>query len=291
MRHQFMRILLTAIVTLFSLHLQAADNPFANTKIKIIPVTEGIYMLSGSGGHIGISYGADGMLMIDDQYGPLAEKIKAALKTIGPEAPTFLLNTHYHGDHTGSNAAFGKDSVIMAHKNVRIRLINDEENKLAPVALPVVTYTEEASIHFNGEEIVLLHTPNAHTDGDTVAHFTGSNVIHMGDNFFNGLFPYVDLGAGGSVDGLIESIEAILEIVGEDTKIIPGHGAGPANRADLVRYLDMLNTTSATVKQWIADGKSEQEIINTGLDAKWQSWSWNFINEERWLKTLYASYK
>jgi cyclase len=113
----------------------------------------------------------------------------------------------------------------------------------------------------------------------------------MGDNFFNGLFPYVDLGAGGSVDGLIESIEAILEIVGEDTKIIPGHGAGPANRADLVRYLDMLNTTSATVKQWIADGKSEQEIINTGLDAKWQSWSWNFINEERWLKTLYASYK
>jgi glyoxylase-like metal-dependent hydrolase (beta-lactamase superfamily II) len=249
-------------------------------------------MLMGAGGHIGVSYGSDGMLMIDDQFEPLAGKIKAALKTIGPEAPTFLLNTHYHGDHTGANVAFGDDSIIMAHQNVRIRLIDgDKDGKLPKSALPVITYTKQASLHFNDEEIVLLHTPSSHTDGDTVVHFTGSNVIHMGDAFFKDLFPYVDIKAGGSVDGLIDSIEAILEVVSDDTKIIPGHGDGPANKADLIRYLQMLKSTSSTMKQWISEGKSEQEIMDTGLGKEWQSWSWNFISEERWLQTLYSSYR
>lgn len=287
-----MRVLFTALIALFSLHLQAADDRFADVEIKVIPVTNGISMLTGAGGHIGISYGTDGMLMIDDQFQALAPKIKVALKAIGQEVPTFLLNTHYHGDHTGGNAAFGDNSIIMAHRNVRIRLVNeDTEGNLPESALPVITYSEQASVHFNGEEIVLLHMGNGHTDGDTMVHFTGSNVIHMGDNFFNGLFPYVDIQAGGSVDGLIEVVEAILEMIGDDTMIIPGHGAGPASKADLVRFLDMLNSTSATVKKWIAEGKSEQEIIDTGLDAEWESWSWNFINEERWLTTLYTSYK
>ena len=287
-----MRFLVVALFSLVTAQLQAADNPYADVEVKVVPLTDSISMLMGAGGHIGVSYGPDGMLMIDDQFEPLAGKIKEALKTIGPEVPTFLLNTHYHGDHTGGNVAFGDDSIIMAHQNVRIRLVDgDKDGKLPKSALPVITYTHQASLHFNGEEIVLLHTPSSHTDGDTVVHFSDSNVIHMGDIFFKDLFPYVDIGAGGTVDGLIGSIEAILEIVEDDTKIIPGHGDGPANKADLIRYLTMLKSTSATVKHWIAEGKSEQEILDTGLGSEWQSWSWNFISEERWIKTLYNSYR
>ena len=197
-----MKPLLFIFLTILSTWAQAAEDRWAKIQIKIIPVTDNIFMLEGAGGNIGVSNGDDGMLMIDDQFEPLAGKIKTALKTISAEAPTFLLNTHYHGDHTGGNAKFGSDSIIMAHHNVRIWLINeDTEGNYPAEALPVITYAENASIHFNGDEIHLIHTPSGHTDGDSMIHFKGSNVVHMGDNFFKDKFPFVDIGAGGSVKG------------------------------------------------------------------------------------------
>ena len=286
-----MKPLLLIFLTILSTWAQAAEDRWAKIQIKIVPVTDNIFMLEGAGGNIGVSNGDDGMLMIDDQFEPLAGKIKTALKTISAEAPTFLLNTHYHGDHTGGNAKFGSDSIIMAHHNVRIRLINeDTEGNYPAEALPVITYAENASIHFNGDEIHLIHTPSGHTDGDSMIHFKGSNVVHMGDNFFKDKFPFVDIGAGGSVKGLIASVEKMLPLMDADTKIIPGHGS-LANKADLERYLDMLNETSSAMKRWIADGKTEQRILDDGFEQKWDSWGTGFINEERWIKTLYASYK
>lgn len=280
-------LLVTSLISINSF----AQDRFANVEIQTLKVTDNIYMLIGAGGNIGVSNGDDGMLMIDDQFEPLADKIKASLAAINPEAPTFLLNTHYHGDHTGGNVAFGEDSIIMAHKNVRVRLINgDTQGNFPESALPVITYTDAASIHFNGEEIALIHTGASHTDGDTMVHFTESNVLHMGDNFFRDRFPYVDLGAGGSVKGLIKTINLVLEMVDEDTKIIPGHG-DLATKADLARKLEMLESTSATVKTGIAAGKSEEEIVAMGVDEKYKGWAWAFINEQRWLSTLYNEYK
>lgn len=278
----------TLLALLLTTQLSVAADRFANVQIETIKVTDNIYMLTGAGGNIGVSNGDDGVLMIDDQYRPMAEKIKAALAEINPQAPTFLLNTHYHGDHTGGNIEFGEDSIIMAHKNVRVRLLGDEA--LPEHALPMVTYTEAASIHFNGEEVALIHTGASHTDGDTIVHFTESNVVHMGDNFFRDMFPYVDLGAGGSVQGLMKTIRTVLEMVDAETQLIPGHGA-LAKKEDLARKLNMLEETSATVRSAVAAGKPLEEIVDAGLGEKWQSWSWGFINEERWIKTLYNEYK
>jgi glyoxylase-like metal-dependent hydrolase (beta-lactamase superfamily II) len=267
-----------------------AEDRFAGVEIKTQKLTENIYMLVGAGGNIGISSGADGVLMIDDQYRPLAGKIKAALAPINKDAPTFLLNTHYHGDHTGGNIEFGTDSIIMAHENVRVRLINGNTSVGTPDhALPMITYTDRASIHFNDEEVALIHTGASHTDGDTMVHFKSSNVIHMGDNFFNKRFPYVDLGAGGSVEGLKVSIEKVLSLADKNTQIIPGHGE-LATPADLELKLEMINATGSSVKTAIAEGQTLEQIIAAGVEPKWKDWTWGFINEERWLTTLYNEY-
>jgi len=279
------------LIAFASFYATAADDRWAKIEIKVIPVTAGIYMLTGAGGNIGVSYGSDGMLLIDDQFEPLAPKIKATLKTIGDEAPTFLLNTHYHGDHTGGNVQFGEDSIIMAHHNVRIRLVNgDTQGNFSRHALPVITYENNVSIHFNDEKIDLIHAPSGHTDGDTMVHFNKSNVVHMGDNFFNHRFPYVDMDAGGSVNGLIRAIEDMLAIMDDDTQVISGHG-DLGNKADLEQHLAMLKQTSGAVRQWVADGKTESDILSNGLDRKWHGWGDHFITEALWLKTLYASYK
>ena len=282
----------TAILTLlFVSSLASATDPFADVEIETVVVTDNIYMLVGAGGNIGVSNGKDGVLMVDDQYEPLADRIKAALKEINDEAPTFVLNTHYHGDHTGSNIVFGEDSIIMAHKNVRIRLINgDTQGNFPEHALPMVTYSEAASIHFNGEEVALIHTGHSHTDGDTMVRFTESDVIHMGDNLFNGMFPYIDLNAGGSVEGFIATTRSVIEMSSGDTKIIPGHGK-LASRADLRRNLRMLTSTRDAVKAQIDSGMSLEEIVAAGVAEEFKGYSWGFINEERWLTTLYNDYK
>lgn len=267
-----------------------AEDRFAGVEVRTVRVKDGVYALFGQGGNIGVSVGEDGILMIDDQFLPLADKIKAALAELGSASPTYLLNTHYHGDHTGGNAAFGGQSTIVAHENVRVRLVNgDTPGDYPDAALPVITYSDEASLYFNGEEIRLTHMPAGHTDGDTVVHFTGTDVVHMGDDFFKDRFPFVDLEAGGSVQGMIRNVEAVLNTISDSTRIIPGHGE-LAGKADLARYHEMLIETSSTVRDAITAGKSVDEIVAQGLGEKWSSWGAGFINEERWIRTIHASY-
>jgi len=264
-----------------------AQRDFVNIEIKAIPVAKNIYMLEGSGGNIGVSIGSDGNLIVDDQFAPLAGKIDAALQKLNPGKLKFVLNTHHHGDHTGGNAIFGaKEAIIIAQDNVRKRIASDANQKKE--ALPVVTFGHSVSVHFNGEEIKLLHHGPGHTDGDSVIHFTGANVVHMGDQFFNGGFPFVDLNSGGSVEGYTKTVAAVLEKIPADAKIIPGHGK-LATVEDLKEFHTMLVETVGIVIKSIAAGKSQEEIKTAGLPEKWESFGTGFINTGRWIETIYSS--
>ncbi|HEY0051291.1 MAG TPA: MBL fold metallo-hydrolase [Pyrinomonadaceae bacterium] len=253
-----------------------------------------VSMLQGRGGNVGASTGADGILIVDDDYAEVSPKIAEALKALGSEKPRFILNTHWHGDHTGGNRYFGKDSLIVAHVNVRRRLSVEQTifgEKVQPYpesALPVITYQQTMSIHFNGEEIRLVHFPNGHTDGDSVIFFTKSNVVHMGDHYFKGSFPFVDLASGGSVQGLMKNIADLIRQLPADAKIIPGHGA-LANLDDLKTYHRMLVETTDVVQKGINSGKTLEGLKKDGLPEKYKSWGAGFIKTDFWIETIHKS--
>jgi cyclase len=262
-----------------------AQRDFSSVEIKVIPVAKNIYMLEGSGGNIGVSIGSDGNLIVDDQFAPLAEKIDAAVQKLNPGKLKFVLNTHHHGDHTGGNAILGaKEAIIIAQSNVRKRLSSEANSKKE--ALPVITFDQSASVYFNGEEIKLLHHGPGHTDGDSIIHFTGANVVHMGDQFFNGGFPFIDLNSGGSVGGYIKTVAAVLEKIPADARVIPGHGK-LGNVADLKNFQAMLLETAGIVKQGIADGKSLADLKAAGLPEKFKDFGTGFIKTDRWIETIY----
>lgn len=262
-----------------------AQRDYSRIKIKTTHVAGNIYMLEGAGGNIGVSAGPDGTLIVDDQFAPLAEKIRNALKELGEGPLEFLINTHFHGDHTGGNAVFGDEAHIIAHANVRKRLQVEDASE---EALPVVTFDDSLSIHFNGEEIRVIHFPNSHTDGDSVIFFTGSNVVHIGDLFFSGRFPYVDLSSGGDVEGLIRHIEKLLAELPPDVKLIPGHGP-LSDLDDLKTYHRTLVATTEVVRDQIEAGKSLEEIKAAGLPKKWRSWGAGFISTSRWIEIVHQS--
>lgn len=267
-----------------------AQRDFSEVEIKVHPVAGKIYMLEGAGGNIGVSAGEDGIVIIDDQYAPLAPKIKAALAGIVDAPVRFVINTHYHGDHTGGNEIFGESAPIIAHTNVRKRMQQGTPAfKIPPAAegaLPVITFDDAVSVHFNGEEIRAVHFPHGHTDGDSVIWFTGSNVVHMGDNFFAGVYPFIDIEGGGSVRGLIANLDRILPTLPDDVKIIPGHGP-LSNRKELQAYREMLVETSAIVEQGVREGKTAEELKEAKVLSKYDRLSWNFINSDRFLDILY----
>jgi glyoxylase-like metal-dependent hydrolase (beta-lactamase superfamily II) len=251
------------------------------------PVAGAVHYLTGSGGNIGVSVGDDGLLIVDDQFADLAGRIRAALDDLdgeGDGAPRYVLNTHFHGDHTGGNPYFGALAPILAHDNVRRRL-EDGARPLDLVGLPVITYAEGLSVHFNGEEIRVRHFPAAHTDGDSVVWFTGSKVVHMGDLLFNGMFPYVDIDSGGSVAGLTRAAEQVLEWVDGEVTIVPGHGE-LADRAALERFHAMLVDSQALVAEALEAGDDVDAMVRNGLLQDYESWSWSFIDTARWLDTL-----
>jgi len=271
---------------LITAHSASAQDQFADVTIETIPVAGNISMLVGQGGNIGVSAGEDGILIVDDQYAPLAGRIREALAELGTDTPKFLLNTHFHGDHTGGNADFGMESLIVAHENVRVRLASGD----APAqALPVVTYDDDITIHFNGEDITLIHMPAGHTDTDSVVLFEDSGVIHMGDHFFNGGFPFVDLGSGGTVQGYLSNLEKILSWIDDDTRVIPGYGA-LASKADLLEFYNVVRDTSVAIRIKKSQRMSKDEIVAEGLDPSLESWGQGFISEQRWIETVFDSY-
>jgi glyoxylase-like metal-dependent hydrolase (beta-lactamase superfamily II) len=276
-------------LALFATSALAQQRDFSTVQITAQKVAGSVYMLVGAGGNIGASVGDDGIVIIDDQYAPLAPKIVDALKAISDKPIRFILNTHFHGDHTGGNEILGRTAPILAHTNVRKRLAaGGGSTPPAPKgALPVVTFDESLVVHVNGEDVRAVHYPNGHTDGDAVIFFTQSNVVHMGDDFFNGRFPFIDTASGGSVRGLIANVDAILAKVPDDVKIIPGHG-DLADKAALQRYSAMLKESSALVSAGIKAGKSLDSMKADKVLAKWDSWSWQFINADTFLTTLHG---
>jgi cyclase len=257
-------------------------------EIQIIPVAGQVSMLVGNGGNIGIMAGVDGLLMVDTQYAQSAEPIRAAIAKIASGKPQYVINTHWHGDHTGGNLAFGADGVLVAHQNVRARLMSGGRGSdpAKDGALPKITYDEGLTLHWNKESVHVVHIPVGHTDGDSVVFFPESNVLHMGDLFFNHMFPFVDLESGGSVRGYLQSVEAVLTQVGPDMKIIPGHGQ-LASREDLVATASMLRACIKIMEERIAQGLTIKQAVDAGLPEEYASWSWNFITTEKWLGTLY----
>ena len=264
----------------------AAQNQFENVTIDTVSVAGNISMLIGQGGNIGVSAGSDGILIIDDQFAPLAGRIKTAIEALGSDVPKFLLNTHFHGDHTGGNIEFGAESVIVAHENVRMRMAAGGQ---PAVALPVVTFDDDVTIHFNGEDVTLIHMPNGHTDTDSVVMFSESNVIHMGDHFFNGGFPFVDLANGGTVQGYLSNLERALSWIGDDTAVIPGHGP-LATKSDLLNFYNVVKDTSTAIRVMKSQRMNKEETVAEGLGDEYESWGQGFINEQRWIETVFDSY-
>ncbi len=263
--------------------------------VRTSKVSGNVYMLQGRGGNIGAVVGPEGILIVDDDYKQVTSQLAAALKELGSERPRFVLNTHWHGDHTEGNEHFGKDSTIVAHINVRKRLMDPPTifgQKAAPYpsfALPIVTYTESMSIHLNGEEIRLVHYPNGHTDGDTVVFFEKANVVHFGDTFFLNRFPFVDIDSGGSVQGLINNISALIARVSPEAKLIPGHGP-LATHTDLKNYHAMLVDTAKIVQDAMKAGRSLDEIKKAGFPEKYKEAGSGFVKTDFWIDTIHRSY-
>ena len=266
---------------------QAPDEDrFANVEVKAHPVRDNVFMLTGAGGNIGVSVGKDGTLIVDDQFAPLANRIVQALDGIDGDAPKVILNTHFHGDHVGGNPVFGETGTILAHDNVRLRLL--DEDGFPSSGLPVVTYAERVRVHFNEDTLEVFHMPAGHTDGDSVVWFQRANVLHTGDLLFNGGFPFIDTASGGSVAGVIVNLTQLLEMLPDDVRIIPGHGP-LADKEDIRDTLQMIRETRSAVMEALGSGKTVDEVAAEGLDPRWESWGQAFIDEERWIRTLAAS--
>ena len=273
---------------------------FDAVEIETIKVAGGVYMLKGSGGNIGVMVGDDGVIMVDNQYAPLAPKIKAAISQISEGPIKYVVNTHWHFDHAGGNEVFGGDgSIIIAHNNVRTRLSSDQfmdhhqrEVPASPeVAWPIVTFSENLTYYFNDEEIVIHHSPPAHTDGDAVVYFKKANVIHMGDTYVGYGYPFIDISAGGSVIGMIANLNKVIGMINKDTKVIPGHGE-LASRSDMIAFRDTLKDIVDRVRTGIQKGRSLDEIQSSGITGKYdKEWDQGFIKSTDFIVFVYESLK
>jgi cyclase len=275
----------------------AQDEDFSKVQIKVTKVAGTVYLLEGAGGNIGASVGDDGIVIVDDQYAPLADKIQAALKGVTDKQIRFVINTHYHGDHTGGNAIFQKQASVIAHDNVRKRLeeggtggnlgsINFEAKPQPKDALPILTFDHDMTVHLNGEDIRALHFPSGHTDGDSIIFFPTSNVVHMGDDFVRYGFPFIDLASGGSVEGMIAAMEEVLPKLPPNVKVIPGHGT-ISNLDDVRDYVKMLKETRAAVEKGVKSGKTLDQLKQEKVLEPWKKWSGDYISSDIFVETLY----
>jgi len=291
------KLLVGAAVLFFISAATAQDQDFSKVQMKVTKVAGNVYMLEGEGGNIGASVGEDGIVIVDDQFAPLADKIKAALKGVTDKPVRFVINTHYHGDHTGGNAIFQKDAPVIAQDNVRKRLeaggkagnngsVAMDFKPSSKDALPIITFDHDVTVHLNGEDIRALHFPSGHTDGDSVIFFPKSNVVHMGDDFVTYGFPFIDLAGGGSVEGMIAAVDDVISKLPADVKVIPGHG--PLSTLDDMRkFSAMLKDTRATVEKAMKQGKTLDQMKQEKILEPWQKWSGDFIKSDAFIETLY----
>jgi len=291
------RLLVTACLFALAAFAAAQNEDFSKVEIKVSKVAGSVYMLQGAGGNIGASVGEDGIVVVDDQYAPLAEKIQAALKGVTDKPIRFIINTHYHFDHTGGNAFFQKQAPIIAHDNVRKRLeegttagnlgaVAIEHKPAAKDALPILTFDHDVTVHLNGEDIRALHFPSGHTDGDAIIFFPKSNVVHMGDDFVRYGFPFIDLAGGGSVEGMIAAMQEVVPKLPPDVKVIPGHG-DVANLDDVRAYTKMLIDTRAVVEKGLKAGKTLDQLKQEKVLEPWKKWNGDFITTDAFIDTLY----
>ncbi|MHA1543629.1 MAG: MBL fold metallo-hydrolase [Alphaproteobacteria bacterium] len=282
-----MKKLKTAIVTLAAAGaLMVGVSAASAQDIEIEELRDGLYVIYGPGGNIGMSAGDEGVFLIDDKFARFSEQLLEAIAKINDGEVHFLLNTHYHGDHTGANEDFAKTgTILLSHDNVRARLAAEDK---PDAALPVITFNDRASIFINGLEARIIHFANAHTDGDSIIVFEAANLIHTGDIYFNGRFPFIDVNAGGSINGTIFAVEQILAMSDEDTVIIPGHGK-VGNKASLEDYHNMLTTIRDRVKEMKDAGASLADVLAAHLTEDHDHWTWNFINPERMVTAVYNS--
>jgi glyoxylase-like metal-dependent hydrolase (beta-lactamase superfamily II) len=272
----------------------AQQQDFSKVQIKVTKVAGSVYMLEGAGGNIGVSVGEDGIVIVDDQFAPLADRIQAALKGITDKPVRFVINTHWHFDHTGGNGYFGKQGTIIAQDNVRERLaaggkiLGMDMKPVPPQELPIITFNDRLTVHANGEDIRAIHFPHGHTDGDSVIFFPRSNVVHMGDDFVTYGFPFIDLESGGSVRGMIVACEKVLATVPADVKVIPGHG-GLSTVADLKPYVAMLKDAAARIEKGIRAGKTAEQLKREKVLAGYESWGGEgkFVTTDKFIDTLY----
>ncbi len=286
---------------LFAIALAAAQDEDVNkVQIRVTKVAGNVYMLAGAdAGNIGALVGDDGIVVVDDQYAPLAEKIQAALKSITDKPVRFIINTHYHEDHTGGNSYFQKQAPIIAHDNVRKRLesggvagngssVHFDAKPQPKEALPIITFDHDVTVHLNGEDIRALYFPAGHTDGDSIIFFPKSNVVHMGDDFGNYGFPFIDVEGGGSINGMIDAVETVIAQLPPDVKVIPGHG--PVSSLDDMRiYLKLLKETRDVVQHALQQGQTLEQMKQAGILSPWKKYAGGFISEDAYLETLYNS--
>jgi len=293
------KVLGSALALAFAAPVMAQQD-FSAVKIETEQLAPGLFMLMGSGGNMALSTGPDGAVLVDTEYAPLNAKILAAVKAAGGGAVKFVVNTHWHGDHTGGNEPLGKAGAqIIAHNNVRVRMSSEQfmaafNQKIPPApaaALPTITFPTRATFHWNGNTVNVIHVNPAHTDGDSLVHFTNANVIHTGDTFVKDQYPFIDLSSNGSLDGFIMATEAVIARSDASTKIIPGHGA-LANVSDVQRYHDMLVKVRANIKALVDQGKSEDEVLAAKPTAEFDAqWGTGFMNAENFTRFSYQSLK
>jgi cyclase len=297
-----MLVAITAVAAPAAWSGQGQD--FSKVQIKVTKVSGNIFMLEGAGGNIAASIGDDGIVIVDDQFAPLADKIQASLKSLGiTDKPVrFVINTHYHGDHTGGNAPFSNaGSTVIAQDNVRKRLISGgtagngpggsihmEDKPAEKAALPIITFEHDVTVHLNGEDIRALHFPSGHTDGDSIIFFPKNNVVHMGDDFVRYGFPFIDVTSGGSVQGMIAAMEKATAQLPADVKVIPGHGA-LSNLDDVRAFTKMLKETSAVVQKALAEHKTLEQMKQEKILDPWSKWSGDFVKTDAFIETLYNS--
>lgn len=289
--------ILTALMLTLPVAISAGSHHKNSPSFKVTKLTNNIYMLQGKGGNLGLLKGKQGIVLIDADYKNMSDALKHELKKYGGvNKLRYLINTHWHGDHTQGNFSLGHHTQIIAHDNVRARLLTTQEIKLFNMvskpypkhALPSLTYENKLSLHINNEDIEIIHFPNGHTDGDSIVFFKKSNVVHMGDHFFSGFFPFVDVEHGGNVLNMAKNIKSVLPMLNNKTKIIPGHGP-LSDKSDLQAFHDMLVGTSAEVKTMKDRGLSLDKIKAKGLSKKWNSWTKGFLSTKVWIGIVYSS--